>query len=157
MQRSMQNSQANENGVFLATPLKQTGEDLKSRVRAAFPGLTQKQARLARYLVEEEWQVAFSSAAQIGARVGVNGATVVRFAQALGYQGFTGLQEDIRAQLPHFIASAERIRAEAKRPNSPDDLRSREFALQIYNLEQMAELVAPESFDQAVQRIVTAR
>jgi DNA-binding MurR/RpiR family transcriptional regulator len=153
----MQDGQAAENGVLLATPLEQSGGDLTSRVRAAFPGLSQKQARLARYLLEEEWEVAFSSAAQIGARVGVNAATVVRFAQALGYQGFTGLQEEIRARLPRFVRSAERIRAEATRPNSPAAVRGRELALQICNLERTAELIAPEAFDQAVERIVTAR
>jgi DNA-binding MurR/RpiR family transcriptional regulator len=130
---------------------------LEDRLSAAFSELSQKQAGLARYLLDNKWEVAFSSAAMVGSRAGVNAATVVRFAQALGYQGFTELQEEIRAGLPRFVTTAEKIREELATPTSPENIRSRAFAAQIRNIERGAQLTTAESFDRAVDRIVAAR
>ena len=146
-----------EAGVALPARDGDEGGELQARLGAAFPRLSEKQQRLARYVLDEEWQVAFSSAAEVGARAGVNAATVVRFAQALGYQGFSELQEAVRARLPRFVTAAERIREQLAGPNGPENILGRSFALQIRNLERTAELVTPEAFERAVDRIVTAR
>lgn len=130
---------------------------LGARLAQVAAGLSAKQRRLAEFLVNEPWQVAFSSSAEVGARTGVTGATVVRFAQSLGYQGFTELQEEIRGALPRFTRSIDNIRAELHGSDPPSDLRARVFESQIENLERSAAQLSPADFERAVELIVAAR
>jgi DNA-binding MurR/RpiR family transcriptional regulator len=135
----------------------QESGDLHARLSALPADLSEKQRRIAEYLLAEPWKVAFSSAAEVGSRIGVNAATVVRFAQALGYHGFGELQDGVRSRLPRFVTSVEKLREELSDPEAPQNICSTVLGLQIRNIERTAEWVEPEVFNQAVERIASAR
>jgi DNA-binding MurR/RpiR family transcriptional regulator len=59
-------------------------------------GLPRKQARLARALLDEPEVIAFGSIREVAARLDVNAATVLRFAQVIGYSGYQTLQAAVR-------------------------------------------------------------
>lgn len=65
-------------------------------VRDRLDSLPRKQALLARALLEEPEVFAFGSIREVAARLGVNAATVLRFAQVLGYSGYQTLQAAVR-------------------------------------------------------------
>jgi DNA-binding MurR/RpiR family transcriptional regulator len=70
------------------------------------PQLSVRQRALIDFIERNPKFAAFSTAAELADRVGVHPATVVRLAQALGYQGFPDLQEVVRHR---YLASLDAI------------------------------------------------
>src|SRR5947207_4474200 len=137
--------------------LQEEAGNLHARVSALPADLSEKQRRIAEYVLADPWKIAFSSAAEVGALLGVNAATVVRFAQSLGYRGFAELQDEVRSRLPRFVTAAEKLRGELLESGSSQDICSRVLGVQIRNIERTAERIEPEAFDRAVERLAGAR
>lgn len=57
---------------------------------------SKQQSKIAGYLSENLEKASYTSAQRLGAEIGVDPSTIVRFAQSLGYQGFRDLQAAIR-------------------------------------------------------------
>ena len=72
---------------------------LKARLATGEDRLPKRLKQVASALVAQPDDIAFSTAAEVSARIGVQPSTLVRFAQALGYSGFSELQEIFRARL----------------------------------------------------------
>jgi len=70
------------------------------RIRQQYPQLTRSQRRLADFLVGSYQSAAFMTAGRLAGAVGVNEATVIRFAQRLGYPGFPAMIEEVQ-QIVH--------------------------------------------------------
>ena len=66
------------------------------RIRQVYPELTRSQQMLADFVAESYQAVAFMTASRVAKRLGVNEATVIRFAQRLGYAGYPDLIADVR-------------------------------------------------------------
>lgn len=79
----------------IATPADGTG--VLDRVRQVYPHLTKSQKRLADYILASYQEAAFMTATDLAGVLQVNEATVVRFAQRVGYRGYPGLVDDLRA------------------------------------------------------------
>ena len=72
--------------------------------------LPKRLAQVATYAVEHPDEIAFGTAASIAESAGVQPSTLVRFAQTMGYQGFSELQEVFRSRLRERVPSyQERI------------------------------------------------
>ncbi|MEX1143351.1 MAG: MurR/RpiR family transcriptional regulator [Anaerolineales bacterium] len=69
------------------------------RIRAARPKLSKSFQRLADYILDSYVHAALMTASELAHQVDVDSATVVRFAQALGYSGFPQLQDEIKARV----------------------------------------------------------
>ncbi|MHB1296412.1 MAG: MurR/RpiR family transcriptional regulator [Anaerolineae bacterium] len=73
------------------------------RIRQFYPQLTKSQRRLADYIVAHYREAAFLTASRLAHTLEVNEATVVRFAQRLGYDGYPemaqGIQQVVREEL----------------------------------------------------------
>jgi DNA-binding MurR/RpiR family transcriptional regulator len=69
------------------------------RIREARPTLSKSFQRLADYILDSYVQAALMTASELAQAVDVDSATVVRFAQALDYDGFPQLQDNIRARV----------------------------------------------------------
>ena len=82
---------------------------LENRITTIFPTLSRAHQKLARLILDNGLFVAFASAAELGKQVGVSNATVVRFCQALGYDGYPELQAAVRANLLVMIGWAALI------------------------------------------------
>jgi DNA-binding MurR/RpiR family transcriptional regulator len=76
-----------------------TVEELEAQIAAAHDALPKKLKQIARYLLDNRDQVAFQTLAIIAERADVNPSAIVRFANALGYSGFTELQKIYRSGL----------------------------------------------------------
>ncbi|HQZ11826.1 MAG TPA: MurR/RpiR family transcriptional regulator [Devosia sp.] len=73
--------------------------------------LPRRLTQVASYAVENPDEIAFGTAASVASRAGVQPSTLVRFSQALGYQGFSDLQEVFRSRLRERVPSYdERLR-----------------------------------------------
>jgi DNA-binding MurR/RpiR family transcriptional regulator len=88
-------------------------EPLSERVRRHYGSLSSGQKTIARFCVNEPERAASLQAHRIGRELGVSESTVVRFAVALGYEGFPAMQAELRD-----AAEAERKRR-LPAPSSP--------------------------------------
>jgi DNA-binding MurR/RpiR family transcriptional regulator len=71
----------------------------EERIREARAGLSKSFSRLADFILDSYVQAALMTATELAHQVDVDAATVVRFAQRLGYSGFPELQDEIKERV----------------------------------------------------------
>ncbi len=71
----------------------------EERIREARPRMSKSFARLADFLLDSHVRAALMTATELAHQVDVDAATVVRFAQFLGYDGFPELQREIKERV----------------------------------------------------------
>ncbi len=71
----------------------------EDRIRQERPGMSKSFAKLADFLLDSYIESAFMTASELAHRLDLDAATVVRFAQTLGYKGFPHLQREIRQRV----------------------------------------------------------
>ena len=77
---------------------------------------------MAQYILNNDAKIAFASANDVGQAVGSSAATVVRFARALGYEGYSELQEDIRSKLSNNYTASQQLAQRISDGALSDDL-----------------------------------
>jgi DNA-binding MurR/RpiR family transcriptional regulator len=111
--------------------------------------LTPAERRVAAVVADDPEAVAFGTVADVARRAGVSGATVVRLATRLGFDGFVELQGSVREELARRLRPAsERIR----RPAAGDVLGAA-LAVEMANVAATLEDVDRAAFDEAVRRL----
>ena len=82
-------------------------------VAAVSSELTPTERRIAEAVLAEPTLLAFGTVSDLATRVGTSRPTIVRFANTLGFKGYTQLQRHVRIDLSHRLARpSERIRHE---------------------------------------------
>jgi DNA-binding MurR/RpiR family transcriptional regulator len=74
-------------------------ESVSARTNSALPTLSRAERRVGRALLADYPSAGLASAARLAERAEVSPPTVLRFAQSVGYEGFTDLQVALRAEL----------------------------------------------------------
>jgi DNA-binding MurR/RpiR family transcriptional regulator len=82
-----------------ALKLPQDFESLRSLIVFRREQLPRRLAQVAEFALEQPDKVAFGTVAELAGLAGVQPSTLVRFAQSLGFSGFSDLQEIFRARL----------------------------------------------------------
>lgn len=98
----------------------------------------------------------FASASKVAEKAGVSAATVVRFCQALGYEGYLQLQSAIRQGLTRFMTRVQRLEERLTSPIPESDVLARVFATDIDNIKHTIEFVDPETFEAALTEMCRA-
>jgi DNA-binding MurR/RpiR family transcriptional regulator len=130
---------------------------LAGRILGALPNLSRKQKRIARFILDNQEYVAFSSAAEVGAQTGSSAATVVRLCQTLNYDGYIHLQMNLREGISIQRTAIQRLEDRLTTHAGGDDILARVFATDIHNLELTMVMTGDESFRDAVAQIRAAR
>ncbi len=98
--------------------LPQDFESLRSLVVLRRDDLPRRLAQVAEFSLEHPDEVAFGTVAELAAMAGVQPSTLVRFAQSLGFSGFSDLQEIFRARLrerwPEYGERLKRLETRAQ-------------------------------------------
>jgi DNA-binding MurR/RpiR family transcriptional regulator len=76
-----------------------TFEELKAEVSRVFPLLTKQLQKIAHYALENPDDLALNTVAAIASAVGVQPSSMIRFAKALGFRGFSEMQQIFRGHL----------------------------------------------------------
>lgn len=74
-------------------------EKILADLEEVYPNLSPQLRRAARYLIERPDEIAFTSMRQFAERADVQPATIVRLAQAIGFDGYETLREPFRDAL----------------------------------------------------------
>ena len=131
------------------------GSSLESRITAVSPRLSGSRMKLARFVLDNNLLVAFASATELGEKVGVSAATVIRFCQILGYEGYPEFQLDLRASIPAYLRAVQRL--EKGDGNASQDVPfNRVFELDSQNIRRTAGALPVDRFNAAVSAIAGA-
>ena len=80
---------------------------LQARIAARGPELPKRLSQIAGFALDHPDEIAFGTVASIAEQANVQPSTLVRFSQAMGYQGFSELQEVFRARLRDRVLNYE--------------------------------------------------
>lgn len=120
---------------------------VSAQIDAHLPALTPAERRVAAVVADDPQAVAFGTVADVARRAGASGATVVRLAAKLGFDGFVELQAAVRDEMARRLRPAsERIR----RPAAGDVLGTA-LATEMANVAGTLESVDRTAFEEAVE------
>jgi DNA-binding MurR/RpiR family transcriptional regulator len=129
----------------------------REHILANFQNLSPKQRRLARYLIDHEDVVAFASTSQIAEQTGTSAATVVRFCQVLGYEGYPDLQTAVRFQLPQYRTAVQKLAERITDSNRTEHLPAQIAQANINNTQKTLSQVSDSELTNIVAAIIRAR
>lgn len=134
-------------------------ETLRARILEKREELPKRIAQIAAFALDNPDEIAFGTAASIAASAGVQPSTLIRFAQHLGFDGFTSLQGVFRERLRERNSSYEErlkaLRGGAEQTKGGAILRSFIDAASR-SLETISRSLDDESFERAVARLARA-
>src|SRR3954463_15113349 len=89
-----------------AAPIEAAGhQTLSAYIQARFDEFSRSQKDVAQYIVDHLDEVAFQTAEELPRRANTSSSTVVRFSQALGFEGFPELQGQAREEYRRRVAA----------------------------------------------------
>ena len=128
--------------------------DYEDRIRQARLGMSKSFAKLADFLLDSYIESAFMTASELAHTLDLDAATVVRFAQTLGYSGFPEMQREIRQRvLGDLLVRPEQVKVAESVPGVVADAMG-ELSLAI---EQTRLSLDTEAMVKLVEKIGEAR
>ncbi len=117
--------------------------------------LSKGQRRICDYILEHYDKAAFMTAAKLGEATGVSESTIVRFAIAMGYEGYPQLQQGIQEMVRNRLTNVQRMEI------SPDmDVRqlvNAIFKSDMTNIRELYENIDMDTFAKVKQALLSAR
>jgi DNA-binding MurR/RpiR family transcriptional regulator len=136
-----------------------TPESLSTYIQARFDDFSRSQKDVAQYIVDHLDEVAFQTAEELARRANTSSSTVVRFSQALGFEGYPELQHSAREEYRRRHATAP-MPAHSSGPAAPlFSLDQNEFETMLaadhVNVEDTARKVSRSEIEAAIEAIAT--
>lgn len=129
--------------------------DLTNIKKQELRSLSKCQRMIAGFILENYDKAAFMTASTLGKTVGVSESTVVRFACALGYEGYPELQKNLQEIIKNKLTSVQRLNL--MEGMDPDKIIDTVLKQEITNLKETRENLDTEAFMNVVDRICKAR
>jgi DNA-binding MurR/RpiR family transcriptional regulator len=126
----------------------------EERIRRERPNMSKSFAKLADFLLDSYVESAFMTASELAHALDLDAATVVRFAQNLGYSGFPKMQREIRQRVMKDLLVRPQ---EAKVEESVPGVVSKAMAELSLALEQTRITLDTDQLEQLVEKIGEAR
>ena len=126
----------------------------EKRIREARPRMSKSFLRLADHILDSYIQAALMTATEIAHQVDVDAATVVRFAQTLGYRGFPELQREIKDRVKRDLLIRPQ---EAAEPDSIPGVVETSLERLRDAVEQARKLIDTDAVNELVDKIGSSR
>lgn len=125
---------------------------LLETIRRLYPELTRSQRKLADFMATSYRDAAFMTASRLASRLSLNEATVIRFAQRLGYAGYPDLIHDVRLLVHEELEAPLPVDDQAPRASMHEHL-----SAQVHNAQRFVSHISVEEADQAVHAVLAAQ
>ncbi len=125
----------------------------RDQIRQAYDGLSPSFQVLAKFLLDHTYEAAFMNASQLAVHLDVDPATVVRFAQRLGYPGFPELLGEIRSEVQDDL---QRYTQPSEFTADPASVALAALRREINNLELMERSLKPREVNTFVEKVANA-
>lgn len=130
--------------------------ELLRKIEDGYPKFSKGQKKLADFIRLDYDKAAFLTAARMGEEVGVSESTVVRFAMALGYDGYPGFQRALGEMVRTKLNSIQRMEVTYGRI-SQGEILATVLHSDIEKIKLTMEAIDHETFEMAVDTILNAR
>ena len=130
--------------------------ELLQKIDEGYSKFSKGQKKLADFIKEDYDKAAFLTAAKMGEEVGVSESTVVRFAMALGYDGYPGFQKALGEMVRTKLNSIQRMEVTYGRISQGEILTS-VLQSDIDKIKLTMQSIDHESFELAVETILNAK
>jgi len=131
-------------------------KSLSDYIQERFDEFSRSQKDVARYIVDHLDEAAFLTAEELARRASTSSSTVVRFSQALGFEGYPELQQAAIEEYRTTIAAASASNGGALFSFDHSELEG-SLSADYSNLEETARKLTPEQVDAAVSALATAQ
>ncbi len=130
----------------------------RQRLESHLPGLTKSQQRIASYLLASYDEATFLSAADLAERLNVSEATVVRFAKAVGYDGFPELRRCLQGLFRAKATPASRLQRKlSELAGSQGHVLTKVLDMEVQYLTEAAHSIQPADFDRALDTLLSGQ
>jgi DNA-binding MurR/RpiR family transcriptional regulator len=130
----------------------------QQRIEDHLPGLTKSQQRIASYLLASYDEAAFLPVAELAKGLVVSEATLVRFAQAIGYDGFRELRRSLQGLFRAKATPASRLqRTLGELAGSQGHVLAKVLEMEVQYLTEAAHSIDPADFNRAVELLLGGR
>ena len=133
----------------------QNTQDMIQRLNLSGSRLSKSHRRNAEYILQHYDKAVFMTAAKLGEMVNVSESTVVRFAVALGYEGYPELQQALQELVRHRLTATQRF--EMSSDISQEEVLSTVLKADMQNIRSTIDGIDNAAFLRAVQVISGAR
>ena len=130
-------------------------KEIKDRIKNKFEELPKNQRKIANYFVDNFDKASFLTVQDISQATGASVASVVRFAQRIGFSGFSELREAIADSLQNHLSNPQNFSLFDKR-NAEKDILTSVAKLDIQNINDTLSIIEREVFDGAIRLILNS-
>jgi len=139
-------------GAFL---MDNDNRDLIYRIECSFKRMSKGQKLIAEYILNNYDKAAFMTASRLGEVVGVSESTVVRFANALNYDGYPKLQKALQEMIRNKLTTVQRIEMTSELEQSM--VLKSVLKADMQNIRQTIEEINNDSFNDVVDKFLQAQ
>ena len=130
--------------------------DISERIRSIYSTLSKGQKKIANAVLNDYDKVAYLTAAKLGTLVGVSESTVVRFADELGFEGYSQFQLAVQELVRIKLTPNQRIEITKQRIGHGDVI-DNVMESDINKIKHTLERLDRKAFINAVDSIISAR
>ena len=134
----------------------QNTQDMIQRLNLSGSRLSKSHRRIAEYILQHYDKAVFMTAAKLGEMVNVSESTVVRFAVALGYEGYPELQKSLQSLIKNRLTAVQRINITTDRIGN-DSVLKNTLTQDMDRIRRTLEEIDHKVFDTAIEKICSAR
>jgi DNA-binding MurR/RpiR family transcriptional regulator len=132
----------------------ENAHEIIQRLNQSGKKLSKSHRRIAECIVSHYDKAAFMTASRLGEYVGVSESTVVRFAAALGYEGYPQLQKALQELIRHRLTAAQRF--EMTSDMDQTQVLSKVLKADMQNIRATIDELDVQVFENVVERILNA-
>lgn len=130
--------------------------DLTRTIQKKFSRLSKGQKLIAQYIINEYDKAAFMTASKLGKKVGVSESTVVRFANALGYDGYPQLQKELQELVKTKLTTVQRLEMSREYKDGGTVLK-KVLKADMDNIRHLIDELDDKLFQDVIDKILSAR
>lgn len=130
--------------------------DISQRIKNAYATFSKGQKKIANAILNDYDKAAYMTAAKLGGLVGVSESTVVRFANELGFEGYSEFQRAVQELVRTKLTPNQRIEVTKKRLGSGDVLEN-VLESDIGKIRYTIERLDRDAFYKSVEAILSAK
>ena len=130
--------------------------DILKRIEESIPSFSKGQKKIAEFIINQYNKAVFMTAAKIAEETGVSESTVVRFANAMGFEGFPEFQQALQDSVKGKLTALQRFEQASEHLGSRDML-SLVMNSDISVLKATYEQLDKTMFEKAVHAISNAK
>lgn len=132
-----------------------SGKDVLSVIRESMPTMSKSHKKIAAYVLDMYDEAVFLTAAKVGEAIGVSESTVVRFAMALGFDGYPEYQKALGECIKGKISKMQKLDERYGNSTQSEIVKS-VLTSDMEKIQDTIKNLNADAFDAAVDTLLTA-